>query len=73
MRRKPEPVTEEPVKEVSVPVIAEPVLTREEKADLARKNAIAAWHETETPEQKRAAVKQFPILVSMYSIAQNYK
>ncbi len=50
-----------------------PELTADQVAAQRKSNAIAVWHDADTDDKKRAAVKQFPELVSMDSAAQNYK
>ncbi len=38
-----------------------------------RKAAVEAWHDADTEEKRKAAVKKYPVLASIYSEAQNYK
>jgi len=44
-----------------------------EPKPVTKSDAVNAWMDASTAEQKRAAVKQFPILVAIYSEASNYQ
>lgn len=37
-----------------------------------KKAAIDAWHDANTDEKKTEAVKQFPVLADIYSLAANF-
>jgi hypothetical protein len=44
----------------------------EQPKPLTKADAVKLWHDADTVEKKRAAVKAFPKLAEIYSEAQNY-
>lgn len=44
-----------------------PEISKEDKSA-----AIKAWHDADSDDKKKAAVKQFPFLVELYALAANF-
>ena len=65
---------EKPEKPISAPAPASaPASAPAPAVNLTTKQqAVRAWHDAATDDQKSAAVKQFPILVELYALAANF-